>query len=144
MGWIADLISKSQEIPISGVLKERLDYTQQKYDDLEAEKNALAEQVEQLSVENADLRAAIRPSADAQPDYEITDEISQILQQVNRLEDPLAEDIARSMQLAPARAEYHLKNLLEHGYLRDMWYDPGQHFRLSQRGREYLIEEGYI
>ena len=56
MGWFTDLL---QGIPLNAVLKEKIGLFEQKYKDLEAEKNKLELQVATLAAENAALKQQI-------------------------------------------------------------------------------------
>lgn len=143
MGWMKDLFDKSQEIPMSGVLRERLGYLQQRYDDLEAERDKLLGQVRELKAKANIPVFASRPEP-AQTQNKLSDEEVQILQLIAEADEAGVEDIARTLQLNKARAEFLLIRLEDTSYLRDSWGMGYHSFLMDQRGREYLINNDLI
>ena len=149
MGWIADIVEKTQEIPISGVLRERLAYAEQRHSDLQVERDKLAEELNKLTVrieslesENTQLRKPV--AGNQQQEFEVSDIDEQILIYISDRDEVESAEVAGVLQIAQAKADYYLTGLLENEYLIDSFGMGYQTYSLDQRGRAHLVENGLI
>ncbi len=139
MSWITDIASKTQEIPIPGVLKERLNFKRRKHGG--DERDELLVKIDILTARNNELMQVADLDA-AQQENEISEEEVRILQKIANENVESAREIAEALNINLARAEYRLAQLQEHEYLVDFTTLNYHAYLLDHRGRDYLTENG--
>ena len=139
MGWIANLASKTQELPIPGALKDRLHLGRRNLDD--AERDKLLIKIDILTAKNTELMHVANLDT-AQQENELSDEEAIILQTIARENVDSEREIADALDISLARAEYRLTRLLQKGYLVDFDTLNYHAHVLDKRGRDYLVDKG--
>ena len=136
MGRLANIVHKTQNLPLPGALKERLGYKTAADFNAEEERDDLLVKIDILTAKNNELMriADLDPvDQDDQPDEQEV----KILQKIARENESCAREIAGAFDINLARAEYHLSRLLEHAYLVDFTALSYHTYLLDRRGREY-------
>ena len=144
--WIADLV---KDIPLSTVLKEKLETVQAKVDTLETERDILSanlrskeSEVDQLKREINDLKHELE-IASAQPDrlHENAEKILKVFASHN--ESRISqEQVAAYAGVPSVQFEYYWDDLKEQKFIE--WVSGntrGYHYySLTQRGRKYVMD----
>jgi cell shape-determining protein MreC len=133
MGIITDIL---KEIPLSAVLRERLQELEKKYSELETENTKLKE-------ENRKLKSTIEELTKT---GELSENEKKILVLLSSCKgEPTAEMIAASLGLSLTKTEYYLGRMWnEYVYSYDYTNDRPSEYYLVQKGREYLVENDLI
>ena len=139
MNWITNIAAKTQEIPIPGVLKERLNFKRRKHGG--ADQDELLVKIDILTARNNELMQVANLDA-AQQENEIADEEVKILLKIANENVESAREISDALDINLARAEYRLTQLMEKGYLVDFTTLNYHAYLLDRRGRDYLEEHG--
>jgi len=139
MGWIANLASKTQELPIPGALRDRLHLHRRSLDD--AERDKLLIKIDILTARNNELMHVADLDADQQ-ENQLSDEEAMILQAIARENVESEHEIADALDISLARAEYRMTRLLQKGYLVDFATLNYHAHVLDKRGRDYLVDNG--
>ena len=139
MGWIANLASKTQGLPISGVLRDRLHIGRRSLDD--AERDELLIKIDILTAKNTELMHVADLDANQQ-ENQLSDEEATILQTIARENVESEHEISDALDISLARAEYRMTRLLQKGYLVDLVTLNYHAHVLDNRGRDYLTEKG--
>jgi biotin operon repressor len=139
MSWITDIAAKTQEIPIPGALKKRLNFKRRKHGG--AEQDELLVKIDILTARNNELMQVANLDA-AQQANEISEEEVKILLKIANENVESAREISDELEITLARAEYRLAQLQEHGYLVDFTTLNYHAYLLDRRGRDYLEERG--
>jgi len=138
MGWIKDALS---EVPLSAVLKERVELADQKYEQAEREAEGLRKKIAALETENNELREKVlSENADG-----LSDETVQVLLFLFRNEEGRSGDktLAQNLQLQLSVAKFHLEELNARNLAasRASNYLTGEkYWSLTPQGRRYVIE----
>lgn len=149
MGALFDLL---KEIPLSGVLKEKIAALEAKHASVETELAIKKDDLREAQAENKKLQAEV---------VKLKDEINRLAQEPDlheteikilvRLADPRGanyeESIAADLRLHPTRLDYYLQSLSEKDYIYSvsiMLADEPTEYHLDQKGREFLIKHNLI
>lgn len=143
MGWFADIVHKTQELPLPGALKERLSYKSKAHFDSDAERDNLLVKINILTAKNNELMriANLDP---AQQESQLVEQEVDILLKISRESEACAREIAGAFDINLARAEFHLKRLVKHAYLVDFTTLNYHTYLLDRRGREYLQDNDLV
>ena len=137
MGLMADLKNKSQDFPLPGLLKERLNFQRGPKTDLESEREQLLAKIEILTARNRALLKIAELDPDQQEDQLSEPELD-ILRFIAKETEASAREVAEVFECKLARAEYLLMRLLEDSYLVDYRMLGRHSFLVDKRGRDYL------
>ena len=139
MGWVADMVNKTQDLPLPEAWKTRLSHLQPQQNDAETEREALLVKIDILTAKNSELMQVANLDPAKQEGQLLEQEVA-ILHKIAKEIEFSAREIAEAFDINLPRAQYHLKRLLKHGYLVD-FSTLGYHaYLLDRRGREYLLE----
>ena len=150
MGIISDILTG---IPTNAVLREKIEAIEAKYAALDTENAILRDTNRTLNVENQQLRDEInslRKIIDGCLELQIQvpaiDEIAQkLLVTLAHHNDSPSEYLARVLQISPAKLDYYIQDLIANEYLDSVLVGPNRsHYRLDQKGREYLREHNLL
>lgn len=139
MSWIANLANKTQQIPMPGMLKERLNFNRRTHDG--TEQDELLVKIDILTAENSELMQVANLDA-AQQENEISEEETKILLIIANENVESAREIAEALDISLARAKYRLMQLRVRRYLVDFTTLNYHAYLLDRRGRDYLTENG--
>jgi len=132
MGIITDIL---KGLPISALLRDRLQELERKYDALEVENSKLKQ-------ENQDLKNKLKELTSTSKLSESEVKILLLLSSSNRGLEP--EVIASRLGLNITKTKYYLERMWNE-YVRSQDYTDGRsEYYLIQKGREYLIENDLI
>jgi hypothetical protein len=133
MGIITDIL---KEIPLSAVLRERLQELEKKHSDLETENTKVKE-------ENRKLKSRLEELTKTN---ELSENEKKILVLLSSCEQALtAAQIAGGLCLSLTKTEYYLGRMWnEYVYSHDYTNDRPSEYYLLQKGREYLVENDLI
>jgi hypothetical protein len=138
MGWLVDIL---KDVPLTGVLKERVALAEDKYKRAMEENEAYKKRIAALEQETESLRARAPKS-----DGGLSDDTKRVL--VHLFKAPTKEDrdvgtMARQVAMEQGVLKYHLDQLKEHG-LADVIggnYVKGHtYWALSAEGRRHVVE----
>jgi hypothetical protein len=133
MGIITDIL---KDLPLSAVLREKLQELERKYVALEAENTRLKQENEELK---SRLEEPTRTGELTEPEVRIL----VLLSSCNRELTP--HIIASELGLSLTKAEYYLERMYDkHIYSHDYADGRPSEYYLIQKGRQYLIENGLI
>ncbi len=140
MGIIFDML---KDMPLSAVLRERLQDLETKYNELEIEKSKLQDENAKLKSENGNLQARLRELSESSKLCQ--DEIDILIFLSSCGTEPTAEMISQHLNLNLTKTEYYLKRMLKK-YVNSYDYVRGtpSEYYLLQKGREYLVENNLI
>ena len=116
MGWLADILNEVKDVPLSAVLKERVELAEQKYEGAIKENATLKQRVNDLENEVATLRAQI-PTKQADP---LGEDTTRVLVHLFRAEghDLGHRDVGamtRALHMDHSVLQYHLDRIREAG-----------------------------
>ena len=133
MSIITDIL---KDIPLSAVLRERLQELEKKHSELETENTKLKE-------ENQKLKSRLEELAKTD---ELSENETKILMLLSSCEQKLtAAQIAESLCLSLTKTEYYLKRMWnKYVYSNSYTTDRPSVYYLFQKGREYLVENDLI
>jgi len=133
MGIITDII---KELPISAILRDKLQELERKYDALEVENAKLKEENQYLKTKLEEITSTGKLS-----DLEV--KILLLLSSSNR--ELTAEMIASRLGLNLTKTEYYLERIYnKYVYSHDYYTGRPSEYYLMQKGREYLVENDLI
>lgn len=141
MGWLQDLL---QEVPLSGVLRERVALAEEKYERALKELEELRRRNAALETDNASLREQIPRVHRIDPD---TGRVLMHLFKAREIEDRDIGNTARALGLERGVVEYHLDRLHERGMAESTGgnYLHGHvYWALTPDGRRYAVEAKLI
>jgi predicted DNA-binding transcriptional regulator len=133
MGWITDLL---KEVPLSAVLREKLETIEARVKTLEQENASLRSDNERMrKLQHAE-------SASELSEAEIN--ILKLLAQTTRFLDE--RQIGTALSISTTKCTYYLEKLRKAGYLRmpAVMTEGDCMYQLRQNGREYLIANNLI
>jgi predicted nuclease with TOPRIM domain len=133
MGIITDIL---KEIPLSAVLREKLQKLEKKYSELETENTKLKE-------ENQKLKSRLEEMTKTS---ELSENEIKILILLSSCEHKLtATQIAGVINLSLTKTKYYLERMWKkYVYSSDYYTDRPSEYYLLQKGREYLVENDLI
>ena len=143
MAWLADIVNKTRNLPLPGVLKERHRHKTKADFDTEAERDDLRVKIDILTAKNNELMRIANLDPAEQND-QLVDQERIILQKIARENEACAQEVAGAFDINLARAEYHWNRLLKHAYLIDFTTLNYHTYLLDRRGREYLKDHNLI
>jgi DNA-binding transcriptional ArsR family regulator len=141
MGWIEDLL---KEVPLSAVLKERVELADQKYEAAMRENEALKRRLTNLEKENAELRARLPHG------QEIGDDTVRVLVHLFKTHEMDDQDVgamARALTMERGVLQYHLDRLDEAKLAEctgGNYVDGHVYWALTPEGRRYAVERKLI
>lgn len=140
MSIITDIL---KEIPLSALLREKLQELEKKYSELEAENTNLNEENRKLKEQTEQLKSRLR---ELTKPSELGENETRILVLLSSCEQKLtAGQIAGSLCLSLTKTEYCLGRMCKnYVYSNDYTTDRPSEYYLSQKGREYLVENDLI
>jgi hypothetical protein len=142
MGWLTDLL---KEIPISAVLKEKLDAVEAKHSEVEDENARLKDDLRHAKeqIKTLEGRIASLTNANQLPPVEI--EILKLLADHRELKK---QTLCRKFQLHPQSLRYHFERLSLEGYISHVEVSVSTGiddvYSLKHKGREYLTQKNLI
>lgn len=139
MGLFAELIHKTQQVPLPVLLKERLKIPVRNKGDSELEREALLVRIEKLTASNKALMEVAELDADPNAD-KLTDQELEIVKMIGEETVVSAREISEAFGYNLARAEYLLSGLMENGYIVDSLMLGRHSYLLDSRSRAYLEE----
>lgn len=139
MRLLSELISKTQNVPIPALLKERLRIPRRNERESDLEREALLVKIEKLTASNKALMEVAELDPNQQVDQLSNQEID-ILKLIHTETVVSAREISDAFDFNLARAEYLLSGLLENGYLVDSNLLGRHSYLLDSRSRTYLAE----
>ena len=139
MSLISEIISKTQQMPIPLLLKERLRITPREKNVSDIEHEALLVKIEKLTASNKALMEVAELDPNQQAD-QLSDQEVDILKLIRKETVVSAREVCEAFNYNFARAEYLLAGLLENKYLVDSNLLGRHSFLLDSRGKAYLAE----
>lgn len=147
MGWIQDIL---QEVPLSAVLKERVELAEQKYEHAVSEADFYKKKAEDLERKMQALEIELtehRANAAAMGDSELSEETQAVLVYLfqNEKNDTDQGALAHTLGMELGVAKYHLDLLDTSGFAKCTGgnYLSGEvYWNLTQEGRKYVVERG--
>jgi predicted nuclease with TOPRIM domain len=142
MGWLTDLL---KELPISAVLKEKLDAEKAKHSEIEDENARLKDDLRHAKAQIKTLEARIVALTDADDLPEVEIEILKLLADHREVKKQV---LAKKFQLHPQRLRLHFERLSGQGYISHVQarVSTGTNdlYFLEHKGREYLSRKNLI
>jgi response regulator of citrate/malate metabolism len=134
MGILTDIL---KELPLSAVLRERLQELEKRYDRLEEENRKLKD-------ENCELKKKLHDVTGVDKLDEIEEKILVFLSSSNQ--ELTAQMIASDLGLNLTRVEYYLRKMWEAKLVFSNDYSTGRpsEYYLAQKGREYLVKNNLL
>jgi len=147
MGWIQDLLQASQELPLSAVLRERVELADQKHETALREIEDLKRKNAALERENAELRAQI---PEGNKEATLGEDTKRVMVQIFRAAELEQRDVgvmARALGMDWNVLQYHLDRLRDAGFARNTglnYLDDHVYWALTPAGRQYVVERKLI
>jgi len=132
MGILIDIL---KEIPISAVLRSKLEEQEKKYEALEAENTKLKEENQKLQSKVNELTIS---------DELCEDEVKILKFLSSSSQEFTAEMIARSLGLNPTKTEYYLEKMWSKYVGTAEYVGRPPEYYLAQQGRQYLVENDLV
>ena len=140
MGFITDLL---KDIPVSAVLREKLQDLEKKYEELEVENTQLKDENQKLEDENQKLNTQIKKLTSSGELCEIEVNILKLLS--SHGPELTAEMIASILGLNHTKTEYYLEKMnRQYVFSHDYYTERQSEYFLSQEGREYLVKHDLV
>lgn len=137
MGWISEIVHKTQTLPSPGALIDRLHFKRHTHG--AAERDELLVKIDILTARNSELKQIAHLDT-AQKENQVSEEEVKILRRIADENVASAHEIADALDISLARAEYRLTQLLDNGFVVENATLNYHAFLLDRRGREYLVE----
>lgn len=141
MGWITDIL---KEIPLSAVLKEKLEMREAEYDKLKAERDDLRLQLEKAQ---AEIQCLKKDAERLKPGGDLDEaEVKILLLLASARHEIIAGDIAQATGISPTKTQYYVTKLEEAGFVDGIHFYSGQasEYLIAHKGREYLISRNLV
>ncbi|MET4601084.1 DNA-binding MarR family transcriptional regulator [Bradyrhizobium sp. JR4.1] len=143
MGWLQDLL---QEVPLSGVMRERVKLAEERYAAASEQVEILKQRVALLEKENAELRSQAPPQIQSN----LKGDTARVLVQLFRADDIDDRDtrvIARALGMELSVLKYHLDRLDQAGLAQvgsANYVSGAVYWLLTPAGRQKVVEENMI
>lgn len=137
MGLIADLKNKSQDIPLPGLLKERLEILKRIEKIPDSERDGLLAKLEILTASDSKLSQIIDINAD-KPSEPPSESELEVLSFVATQMESSAREVADALGCDLATAEDRLTQLVKKDCLVDSQLLGRHSYLANQRGRDYI------
>jgi predicted nuclease with TOPRIM domain len=131
MGIITDIL---KEIPVSAVLRDKLQELEKKYEELEVENT-------QLKGENQKLKSKVKELTSSD---ELCEDEVKILKLLSSGQKLPANMIAHILSLSLTKTEYYLGKMYDQYVSAGHFVGMHSQYSLIQKGREYLVENDLV
>lgn len=134
MGILTDIL---KELPLSAVLRERLQELEKRYEQVEEENKKLRD-------ENHELKKRLQDVTGADKLEEIEEKILVLLSSSNQ--ELTAQIIGSNLELNLTKVEYYLKKMqnAQIVFSHDYYTGRPSEYYLAQKGREYLVKNNLL
>jgi hypothetical protein len=109
---------------------------------LKSENSALKQQLQQAGTKTQALEQQVKQLTHRDS---LSEESGQILAYLSRVSSTIKEELVENLRISPTLIDYSLHDLLRDGYVElahtDLAWDE---YRLSQKGRKYLIDNNLL